>query len=59
MPLRQREQKEKEKGFDDNTEQPREILGHLVKYVNVLGEGSGAVACKQESYETCEAKLTE
>jgi hypothetical protein len=58
-PLKQREQKEKEKGFDDDVEQPREILGHLLKYVNVLGEGSGTVTCKQESYETCEEKLTE
>jgi hypothetical protein len=59
IPLKQREQKEKEKGFDDDAEQPREILGHLIKYVNVLGEGSGNVACKEESYETCELKLTE
>ncbi len=59
IPLKQREQKEKEKGFDDDAEQPREVLGHLIKYVNVLGEGSGNVACKQESYETCEEKLTE
>ncbi len=59
IPLKTREQKEKEKGFDDDVEQPREVLGHLIKYVNVLGEGSGTVACKQESYETCEETLTE
>jgi hypothetical protein len=59
IPLKTREQKEKEKGFDDDVEQPREVVGHLIKYVNVLGEGSGNVTCKQESYETCEEKLTE
>ena len=53
------EQKEKEKGFDDDAEQPREIIGHLIKYVNVLAEGSGTVGCKLEGLETCEATLTE
>ncbi len=59
IPLKTREQKEKEKGFDDDVEQPREVVGHLIKYVNVLGEGSGNVTCKQESFETCEEHLTE
>ncbi len=59
IPLKQREQKEKEKGFDDDTEQPREIVGHLIKYVNVLAEASGNVECKLEGLETCEATLTE
>lgn len=59
IPLKQREQKEKEKGFDDDAEQPREIVGHLIKYVNVLAEGSGTVGCKLEGLETCEATLTE
>ncbi len=59
IPLTQREQKEKEKGFDDDTEQPREIVGHLIKYVNALDEAGGTVACKLEGPETCEAALTE
>jgi hypothetical protein len=59
IPLKVREEKEKEKGFDDDTQQPREVVGHLFKYVNVLGEGSGTAKCEQESYETCEERLTE
>jgi Flp pilus assembly protein TadG len=59
IPLKQREQKEKEKGFDDDTEQPREVVGHLIKYVNVLGEVAGTEGCKPEGVETCEAVLTE
>jgi hypothetical protein len=59
VPLKQREQKEKAKGFDDDTEQPREVVGHLIKYVNVLGEVSGTEGCKLEGLETCEAVLTE
>jgi Flp pilus assembly protein TadG len=59
IPLKQREREEKEKGFDDDTEQPREVVGHLIKYVNVLGEVSGTEGCKLEGVETCEAVLTE
>lgn len=42
-------------GIPDN----REIIGHLIKYVNVLGEAPGTVTCKLEDLETCEAVLTE
>jgi hypothetical protein len=44
---------------DDALEQPRELVGHLIKYVNVLGEAGGTTACKLDSLETCEAVLTE
>ncbi|HEV2982032.1 MAG TPA: pilus assembly protein TadG-related protein [Solirubrobacteraceae bacterium] len=59
LPLEQREQKEKEKGFDDNSAQPRELSGHLIKYVNVLAESGSGEGCKLESFETCQAGLTE
>jgi hypothetical protein len=59
LPQAGREAREKEKGFDDNADQPREVIGHLIKYVNVLNEAPGTVACKLEGLETCEAVLTE
>jgi hypothetical protein len=59
LPQDKREKRERELGFDDNTEQPREVLGHLIKYVNVLGEETGTTACKEDTIGTCEAVLTE
>lgn len=40
-------------------EKTREVVGHLIKYVNALGENTGSVGCKLEKFETCEAVLTE
>jgi Putative Flp pilus-assembly TadE/G-like len=42
-------------------EEPRELVGHLIKYVNVLGEGTAFAKCstRPESIETCVATLTQ
>jgi hypothetical protein len=44
---------------DDKVDQAREIAGHLIKYINSVGEEPGGVACKAEELGTCEAVLTE
>jgi Putative Flp pilus-assembly TadE/G-like len=53
-------QEKEEKWTPDDPVSGFEIVGHFIKYVNVLGESSGA-ECKAEAsaIETCVATLTE
>jgi hypothetical protein len=54
--------KEEESKFAaDDPAGPREIVGHLIKYVNVIGEGleGGRCSTNPESIDTCVATLTQ
>jgi Putative Flp pilus-assembly TadE/G-like len=40
-------------------ERDRELVGHLIKYVTHIGEGTGTLACQANSVNTCETVLSE